>query len=149
MDLLDGIAIIALLVSGFSAWYSHKTITEAKNANKLSIQFERVKIYRHILDYQKCFQGLFANPNWERVFLFRDEAVVLSEIYFSSDIYEKVNEIFLVSNEWVMRISAFEGMDDPDIAAISEMKRDFKVTVIELIPQALLSMKEELKVNDV
>lgn len=146
MTLTDLIALIAIFVAVLSALYSRWGVNEAKKANRIALQFERVEIYKEVIAFSESFRGFFTVPSAERLEQFRQKAVNLSEIYFSEKIHSQLNLIYSLCKDSELYLSVLEDNDDEDLPTESEVKKQYKSVLKHLYP-VIEDMKNELKIN--
>lgn len=151
MSTSDWISILAFLVAVLSAIYARWSLNESRKANKISLQFEKVEIYKDVITFTDCFRGLFSVPTYERLDQFRQKAVNLSEIYFSDEVYKQLQEIHSLCNNSQMYLSVVEDTEKnesitDDLPSELEVRREYK-SVLNLLYPVIEDMKKELKID--
>ncbi len=149
MTVTDVIAWLAFGAAALSALYARWAVQAANRANRLSVQTERVEIYRTLLDFGRHFHGLFAHPVEGDLDLFKRKVVVLAELYFPPAIYEALDTFHKDCwNSWYSIAELEFQNDDARRGELMQMKQGFKRLHERMGPIADM-MKSELKVHDV
>ena len=148
MNNSEWISLIAILVSALSALYARRSVNEARKANRISLQFEKVDIYKEVISYSDCFRGLFSVPTAQRLEQFKKQAVELSEIYFSQGIHSQLREVYSHCSNCEMYLSVVQDNSDDrnEFPSEHEIRSDYKAVLEKLYP-VIEQMKNELKIN--
>lgn len=147
MSSSDLISFIAILVSALSALYAKRSVGEAKKANRISLQFQKVEIYEEVVTFSDCFRGLFSVPTEKRLEQFRLKALNLSELYFSEKIYNQLKEIYTHCRNSEMYLSVVQdNKSDKDLPSEIEIRHDYK-SVLGLLYHVIEEMKNEIRIE--
>jgi hypothetical protein len=145
----DLIALGAFVVAMLSAYYSRKSVNEAKKANKISLHFKMLEIYEDVLNFSDCFRGIFNVPTPERLEKFRIFSVRNSELYFSESVSKGLSKVYEHCIEQETWLAIAEDRTTvkvvgPKLPHVFEIRGEYK-DVLNLLYPILEQMKEEVK----
>lgn len=149
LSLSDYFSILALLISFLSAVYARRSSNEAKKANEISLNLNKVAIYEEMVSFSDCFRGLFNLPTRERLNQFNKNAVQRSEIYLTPAAHQRLVEIFkyCCENQIWLEIAENVGGSQGNKSGELEVRKKYK-EVLSLLYPAIEKIKNEAKINN-
>tara|TARA_R110001583_G_scaffold6774_11_gene34074 strand:+ start:1622 stop:2071 length:450 start_codon:yes stop_codon:yes gene_type:complete len=92
-------ALLALIISAASAFYSKRAIDIAVAANRVGLHQPRTEIFKAIFEYRSLFVDMDLHPTDEEMQDFYRKAILPAYLYLPSHFTERMYELYIQSRE--------------------------------------------------